>query len=111
MNNNYEAIKSKLMDDPDGTAVWACAEEARGIRYDCDEVAALRMTTMEYSGEDDDSVYLILILPGDEPGSYDAWMRRMGENEMSHLYHGRAADLHEMQHKLLLHLPECLGVE
>ena len=55
-----------------------------------------------------DDVFVVIILPGDESGHYDAWVRRMSHTDMVHLYHGQAADLEDMKKQLLEKLPDYL---
>jgi hypothetical protein len=60
--------------------------------------------------EGHEDVYILSILPGDEYGQYDAWLRRMGSDDMVHMLSKRARDPEDVVITALGELPEYIGL-
>lgn len=103
--STFEEIKQKLQSDPDSCGVWVGDGWSMAASYDQAEIRGYQLTMMV---DDIEDVFVVVILPGDESGHYDAWVRRMGHTEMVHLYNGQAADLELLKAQLLEKLPDYL---
>lgn len=57
-----------------------------------------------------DDVYAITVLPGDEYGMYDAWLRRMGSEEVVHMLSKRARAPEDVVVAALGELPDYIGL-
>jgi hypothetical protein len=57
-----------------------------------------------------DDVFILTILPGDEYGRYDAWLRRMGSEDMLHMLSRRARDPEDVVVAAIGELPEYIGL-
>jgi hypothetical protein len=55
-------------------------------------------------------VYILSILPGDEYGQYDAWLRRMGSDDMVHMLTKKARDPEDVVVAAIGELPEIIGL-
>lgn len=55
-------------------------------------------------------VYVLMILPGDEYGAYDAWLRRMGSNDMVHMLTKRARYPEDVVVAAKESLPDYIGL-
>lgn len=105
--SKIDSMKDKLRSDPDAVGMWMDDGSLPHCWYDSEEVSCLRISLM-LEGHDD--VYIILILPGDESCSYDAWVRRMGSTDMIHMLSRRARDPEDVAVAAMESLPDYLGV-
>ena len=80
--------RSRLKRTPDASFGWVGAGLPDGSYETC-EITGIRLSLpLKWDHE----VYLIVILPGDEDRTYDAWLRRMGSTEMVHMLTKKARD-------------------
>lgn len=73
----------KLLHDLDAYAIWAGEQAPPPGGYDVETISGLRVNLMVY---DEDSLYVVDILPGDDVGVYDAYVRRMEDGDMIHMF-------------------------
>lgn len=105
--NKQKNIKQRLRTDPDGMLGWMDGGYLPQVSYESTEITGIQLSMM-LEGHDD--VYILTILPGDEYGSYDAWLRRMGSEDMVHMLTKRARDPEDVVVAALSELPEFIGL-
>ena len=99
--------KHRLRTDPDGMLAWMDGGHLPQVLYESTEISGIQLSMMP-DGHDD--VYILSILPGDEYGAYDAWLRRMGSEDMVHMLSKRARDPEDVVVAALGELPEFIGL-
>ena len=77
------------------------------MSYESAEITGIQLSMM-LDGHDD--VFILTILPGDEYGRYDAWLRRMGSEDMLHMLSRRARDPEDVVVAALGELLEYIGL-
>ena len=82
-------LKHRLRNDPDGMLGWMDGGYLPQVSYESTEITGIQLSMMLEGHED---VYVLTILPSDEYGQYDAWLRRMGSEDMVHMLTKRARD-------------------
>lgn len=100
-------LKRRLKTDPDGILAWMDGGYLPKVAYESAEITGIQLSLM-LDGHDD--VYILSILPGDEYGQYDAWLRRMGSEDMVHMLSKRARDPEDVVVAALGELPEYIGL-
>lgn len=100
-------LKRRLMTDPDGMLGWMDGGHLPHVSYESAEITGIQLSLM-MDGHDD--VYILTILPGDEYGHYDAWLRRMGSEDMLHMLSRRARDPEDVVVTALSELPDFIGL-
>ena len=100
-------IKRRLRTDPDGMLGWMDGGYLPQVSYESAEITGIQLSLM-LDGHDD--VYILTILPGDEYGQFDAWLRRMGSDDMTHMLTKRARDPEDVVVAALRELPEYIGL-
>ena len=100
-------LKRLLEGDPDGMLAWMDGGYLPQASYESAEVNGLQLSLMLESHED---VYILTILPGDEYGQYDAWLRRMGSDDMVHMLSRRARDPEDVVVAALGELPDFIDL-
>ena len=100
-------IKQRLRTDPDGMLSWMDGGHLPHVSYESTEITGIQLNLM-LDGSDD--VYILSILPGDEYGAYDAWLRRMGSDDMVHMLTRRARDPEDVVVAALGELPVFIGL-
>ena len=100
-------IKRRLRTDPDGMLGWMDGGYLPQVAYESAEVTGIQLSIMLDRHED---VYILTILPGDEYGQYDAWLRRMGSEDMVHMLAKRARDPEDVVVAALGELPDFIGL-
>lgn len=100
-------LKHRLRSDPDGMLAWMDGGYLPQMSYESTEITGIQLSLM-LDGHDD--VYILSILPGDEYGYYDAWLRRMGSDDMTHILTKRARDPEDVVVTALSELPEFIGL-
>ena len=100
-------LKHRLRTDPDGMLGWMDGGQLPHVSYESAEVTGIQLSLMLEGGDD---VYILTILPGDEYGAYDAWLRRMGSDDMLHMLTKRARDPEDVVVAALGELPDYIGL-
>ena len=100
-------LKRRLKADPDGMLGWMDGGYLPQVSYESAEITGIQLSMM-LEGHDD--VYILTILPGDEYGQFDAWLRRMGSNDMVHILTKRARDPEDVVVAALGELPDYIGL-
>ena len=100
-------LKRRLKTDPDGMLGWMDGGHLPQVFYESAEITGIQLSLM-MDGHDD--VYILSILPGDEYGQYDAWLRRMGSDDMVHMLTKKARDPEDVVVAALGELPEIIGL-
>ena len=100
-------LKCRLKTDPDGMLGWMDVGYLPNVSYESAEITGIQLSLM-LDGHDD--VYILSILPGDEYGQFDAWLRRMGSDDMVHMLSRRARDPEDVVVAALSELPEFIGL-
>ena len=100
-------LKRRLKADPDGMLAWVDGGYLPQVSYESAEITGVQLSMM-LEGHDD--VYILTILPGDEYGQFDAWLRRMGSDDMTHMLSKRARDPEDVVVAALSELPEFIGL-
>ena len=100
-------LKHRLRTDPDGMLGWMDGGYLPHLFYESTEITGIQLSLM-LEGHDD--VYILTILPGDEYGMYDAWLRRMGSEDMVHMLTKRARDPEDVVVAAIGELPEYIGL-
>lgn len=98
-------LKRRLKTDPDGMLGWMDGGHLPQVSYESAEITGIQLSLM-LDGHDD--VYILSILPGDEYGQYDAWLRRMGCEDMLHMLSRRARDPEDVVVTALGELPDFI---
>ena len=99
--------KHRLRTDPDGMLGWMDDGHLPQIFYESAEITGIQLSMM-LDGHDD--VFILTILPGDEYGQYDAWLRRMGSDDMVHMLSKRVRDPEDVVVAALGELPDYIGL-
>ena len=99
--------KHRLRSNPDGMLAWMDGGHLPRMSYESAEITGIQLSMM-LDGHDD--VFILSILPGDENGHYDAWLRRMGSDDMVHMLTKRARDPEDVVVAALGELPEFIGL-
>ena len=99
--------KHRLRSDPDGMLAWMDGGYLPRMSYESAEITGIQLSMM-LDGHDD--VFILTILPGDEYGQYDAWLRRMGSEDMLHMLSRRARDPEDVVVAALGELLEYIGL-
>lgn len=102
-----KSLKHRLRTDPDGMLGWMDAGQLPRMSYESAEITGIQLSLMLEGHED---VYILSILPGDEYGQFDAWLRRMGSDDMVHMLSRRARDPEDVVVAALGELPEFIGL-
>lgn len=100
-------LKRRLKADPDGMLGWMDGGQLPHVSYESTEITGIQLSLMLEGHED---VYILSILPGDEYGQYDAWLRRMGSDDMLHMLTKRARDPEDVVVAALENLPDFIGL-
>ena len=100
-------LKHRLRTDPDGMLGWMDGGYLPHLFYESTEITGIQLSMMLDGHED---VYVLTILPGDEYGMYDAWLRRMGSQDMVHMLTKRARDPEDVVVAALESLPDYIGI-
>ena len=100
-------IKHRLRTDPDAMIGWMDGGYLPNAYYETAEITGLQVTLMLEGHED---VHILTILPGDEYGAYDAWVRRMGSDDMMHMLTKRARDPEDIVVAAMENLPDFIGL-
>ena len=100
-------LKRRLKADPDGMLGWMDGGYLPQVSYESAEITGIQLSLML---EDHDDVYILTVLPGDEYGQFDAWLRRMGSDDMTHMLTKRARDPEDVVVAALSELPEFIGL-
>lgn len=100
-------LKHRLRTDPDGMLGWMDGGYLPQVSYESTEITGIQLSMMLDGHED---VYVLTILPGDEYGMYDAWLRRMGSEDMVHMLTKRARDPEDVVVAALGELPDYIGL-
>lgn len=100
-------LKHRLRTDPDGMLGWMDGGYLPQVSYESTEITGIQLSMMLDGHED---VYILTVLPGDEYGSYDAWVRRMGSDDMLHMLTKRARDPEDVVVAALENLPDFIGL-
>lgn len=104
--NKIEKVTRKLRTDPNGYLMWMDGGYLPHCSYDTEELCGIQLSLI-LDGFDD--VYIVSILPGDEYGTYDAWLRRMGEHDCIHMLSRKARDPEDVVVAVKEHLPDYLS--
>ena len=99
--------KHRLRSDPDGMLAWMDGGYLPRMSYESAEITGIQLSMM-LDGHND--VYILSILPGDEYGHYDAWLRRMGSSDMVHMLTKKARDPEDVVVAAIGELPEIIGL-
>ena len=99
--------KHRLRSDPDGMLAWMDGGYLPQMSYESAEITGIQLSLMLDMHED---VYILTILPGDEYGQFDAWLRRMGSDDMVHMLSRRARDPEDVVVAALSELPDFIGL-
>ena len=105
--SKQENLKHRLRTDPDGMLAWMDGGYLPQMSYESAEITGIQLSLM-LDGHDD--VFILTILPGDEYGQFDAWLRRMGSEDMLHMLSRRARDPEDVVVTALGELPEYIGL-
>lgn len=100
-------VKHRLRTDPNGMLAWMDGGCLPQVSYESAEITGIQLSLM-LDGHDD--VYILTVLPGDEYGSYNAWLRRMGSDDMVHMLSRRARDPEDVVVAALGELPDFIGL-
>ncbi len=100
-------IKDRLRTDPDGIFAWLDGGYLPTGAHETTEITGLQRSVML---EGCDDLYFIVILPGDEDGIYDAWMRRAGCTDMVHVVSRRARYPEGVMLAAMENMPDYLGL-
>ena len=100
-------LKRRLKADPGGMLAWMDGGYLPQMSYESTEITGVQLSMM-LDGYDD--VFILSILPGDEYGQFDAWLRRMGSDDMTHMLSKRARDPEDVAVAALGELPEFIGL-
>ena len=100
-------LKRRLKADPDGMLGWMDGGQLPHVSYESTEITGIQLSMMLDGHED---VYILSILPGDEYGQYDAWLRRMGNQDMVHMLSKLARDPEDVVVAALENLPDFIGL-
>lgn len=100
-------IKRRLRTDPDGMLGWMDGGYLPQVSYESAEISGIQLSLMLEGHED---VLILSILPGDEYGHYDAWLRRMGSDDMVHMLTRRVRDPEDVVVAALSELPDYIGL-
>ena len=99
--------KHRLRTDPHGMLGWMDGGQLPHVSYESTEITGIQLSLMLEGHED---VYILSILPSDEYNHYDAWIRRMGSDDMVHMLTKRARDPEDVVVAALGELPEYIGL-
>ena len=100
-------LKRRLKADPGGMLAWMDDGHLPHVSYESAEITGIQLSLMLEGHED---VYILTIMPGDEYGHYDAWIRRMGSDDMVHMLTKQARDPEDVVVAALGELPEFIGL-
>ena len=105
--SKQENLKHRLHTDPDGMLAWMDGGHLPHVSYENAEITGIQLSLMLEGHED---VFILTILPGDEYGHYDAWLRRMGHQDILHMLSRCARDPEDVVITALGELPEYIGL-
>ena len=105
--SKIDNIKQRLRTDPDGMFCWMDGGYQPTGVHETSEVTGLQCSIM-LEGYDD--VYIITILPGDEDGTYDAWLRRAGCNDIIHVVNHRARYPEDVLNSAMENMLDYIGL-
>ena len=100
-------LNHRLRSDPDGMLGWTDGGYLPRVSYESTEISGIQLSLMLEGHED---VYILSVLPGDEYGHYDAWLRRMGSDDMVHMLARRARDPEDVVVAALGELPDFIDL-
>lgn len=100
-------IKRKLRTNPDAYALWRSNASLPTGFHDTAEITSTRVHLMLDGGDD---IFVITILPGDDYGYFDAYVRRMGSTDTVHIPTLRARDSRDAVTAALEVLPDYIGL-
>ena len=100
-------LKRRLKADPGGMLAWMDDGYLPLVSYESTEITGIQLSMMLDGHED---VYILSVLPGDEYGQFDAWIRRMGSDDMVHMLSRRARDPEDVVVAAIGELPEFIGL-
>ena len=98
-------IKSRLLSDPDGMFTWFDGGHLPTGVHEKAEITGLQSNIMLDGYED---LYIITVLPGDEYGVYDAWLRRAGSTDMVRIAHRRARGPEDVMITAMQNMPDYM---
>lgn len=101
-----EQIQRRLRTDPDSFVTWPGAELPVGS-YESEEITGTRLHLMLDGCND---IYVITILPGDDHGLANVWLRRMDSTDAVHILTHRARDPRDTVIAALEALPDYIGI-
>ena len=105
--SKVETIKRRLRSNPNGSIAWMDGGYLPQGGYETAEVTGIQIHLM-LRGHND--VYIITVLPGDDYGMYDAWVRRMGSTDMVHMLGKAVRDPEDVVVAALENLPDYIGI-
>lgn len=97
--------KHQLRSDANGTIMWMDGGHLPHGLYNTEEISGIQISMM-IEGYDD--VYIVMVTPGDDYSTYDAWIRRMGSTDMVHILSRRARDPENVVVAVLEALPDYI---
>ena len=100
-------IKYRLCTDPDTMFCWMDGGYLPVVSYESAEITGIQLSLM-LDGHNE--IYILAILPGDEYGTYDAWLRRVGGTDMIHVLTKLARDPEDAVLYALENLPDYLDI-
>lgn len=100
-----EKLRRRLYGSDGAVVEWPeCGNMPTG-RYTAEDVPGIQLSVDTEWGDD----YIIVVLPGDAGGTYDAWLRRRGGSELVHLLTRRSRDPEGIVKAAVKLLPEYAG--
>lgn len=105
--SKINSIKRRLCTDPDGMLGWMDGGYLPHVSYESTEITGVQLSLML---DEHDDVYILTILPGDEYSAYDAWLRRMGSDDMVHMLTKRARNPEDVVVAAIENLPDFIGL-
>ena len=105
--SKIDNIKSRLRTDPDGMFFWNDGGYLPKGMYEKTEITSLQCSIM-LEGYDD--VLFITILPGDEDGTYDAWLRWAECTDVVRIANRRACDPEDMLLAVMENMPDYIRI-
>ena len=105
--SKIDHIRHRLCTDPDACIGWLDGGYLPNAFYETAEVTGIQLSLMLDQHEE---VYVLLVLPGDEYGTYDAWLRRMGSDDMVHMLSKRVRDPEDAIVAALENLPDYIDL-
>lgn len=105
--SKIDTIMRRLRSNPNGSIAWMDGGYLPQGGYETAEITGIQIHLM-LQGHND--VYIITVLPGDDYGVYDAWVRRMGSTDMVHMLGKAVRDPEDVVVAALENLPDYIGI-